>query len=269
MCGALIISRKHWSASAQISANGSFATRSAASLRPTASATSTASASKRSSTRLRLARSCSIPPAMRSNASARRRSASVRACASAAFMPAWKPRASAAASVASCSAAATGGATTWAAAEKSWSNMYLAAAAMRPSVHQLFVGAVLGDHDLALGGEVLGEIDQEALRLVDIAQAHRAQRLHVVEQHLGGARRHVLQEEGAHRLVRTLERDRELVLVDVAHQRLRRAVVELDQVVKREHQVLDALGALAIRVLERRHEARFGVAVEAVEDFRH
>ena len=66
-----------------------------------------------------------------------------------------------------------------------------------------------------------------------------------------------------------LERDAELVLVDVAHQRLRRAGVEPHQVVEGEHQRLDALGGLAVGLFERGHEAGFGLAVEIVEDFRH
>src|SRR5712672_166766 len=71
------------------------------------------------------------------------------------------------------------------------------------------------------------------------------------------------------KLAIALEGDRQLFLVDVAHQRLRRAVVELDQVVEGEHQVLDALGALAVGFLERGHEACLGLAVETVEYFRH
>src|SRR5258705_60688 len=93
-----------------------------------------------------------------------------------------KPRARAISS-SCCLAAGTAGDLTSAAGRKSTLNRNFGAAPMRSSVHQLFVGAVLRDHDLALGGEVLGEIDQQALRLVDVAQAHRSERLHVVEQH--------------------------------------------------------------------------------------
>src|SRR3977135_3040347 len=107
---------------------------------------------------------------------------------------------------ASCRAAATEGAASLAAAPKSTSNRYFARAVIQPSIDQFFVATALRDHDLALGGEILGEIDQQALRLVDVAQPHRTERLHVVGEHLGGACRHVRQEEGAHRLVRALER---------------------------------------------------------------
>jgi hypothetical protein len=54
--------------------------------------------------------------------------------------------------------------------------------------HRKGFAAALGDQDFALGGEILGDIDQERLRLVDVAQSHRAHRLHVVDQHLGAAR---------------------------------------------------------------------------------
>ena len=55
----------------------------------------------------------------------------------------------------------------------------------------------------------------------------------------------------------------------MAHQRLRRAGVELDQVVEGEHQRLDALGGLAVLLFQRGDEACLGLAVEVVEDLRH
>src|SRR5215510_8049916 len=70
--------------------------------------------------------------------------------------------------------------------------------ASRSSIDELLVGAALGDQDLAAGGEILGQIDEQRLRLVDVAQADRPHRLHVLDQHLGGARRHVAQEELAY-----------------------------------------------------------------------
>ena len=85
-------------------------------------------------------------------------------------------------------------------------------------------------------------------------------------QELGGARRHVGHEEGPRRLGGALQRQGELLLVDRAQQRLRRGRVELHQVVEGEHQRLDALGAFAVRLLERGEEARLGLAVEGVED---
>ena len=115
----------------------------------------------------------------------------------------------------------------------------------------------------------LARLTSSRLRLVDFAQPHRTHGLHVVHQHLGGARRHVGQEELAHRLGGALERDGELVLFDVAHQRLRRSGVELGQIVEGEHQGLDALGAFAIVLLERGQEPRLGLPVEIVEDLGH
>src|ERR1700694_4589439 len=72
---------------------------------------------------------------------------------------------------------------------------------MASSVNQfVFAAAALGDHDFALGGEILGEVHHQRLRLVDVAEPHRAHRLNVVEQHLAGALRHVGGEEVAYRL---------------------------------------------------------------------
>ena len=62
------------------------------------------------------------------------------------------------------------------------------------SVYQLIVLPV-GQDDLARGGQLLGHVDQELLRLLDVAQPDRAHRLHVVAQDLGRALRHVLEEE--------------------------------------------------------------------------
>src|SRR5208337_699627 len=54
---------------------------------------------------------------------------------------------------------------------------------------------VLADLDLALRGEFLRGGDDRRLRLVDIAQPHRAQRCDVVLQDLAGALRHALEEQ--------------------------------------------------------------------------
>src|SRR5262245_1622379 len=258
--------RKQSDASAEISASGSRASRAGTSFLATATATSTASVSSRASTAARLRSNPCSRPATRSSATAARCSALVWASA--------KPRACAAASACAtfsvCSVSEIVGLLPRLPAAKSLSNRNFAGAAIAvASVDQLFVAAVLRDHDLALGGEVLGEIDELRLRIVDIEPAYRSQSAHVVVEHLGGARRHVAQEELPHRLGRSLERDRKLVLVDVPHQRLRRAGIELHQIVEGEHQVLDALGALAVVLFERRHEACLGLAIEGVENFRH
>src|ERR1700722_7559511 len=269
MCGEDTSSRKQSLASAAISANGSRAISVGTSLRATATATSTASHSSLVS--IACSASLALPrlTAMRSSASAMRRSASILASAWASAWPWRRAEASASASFIACSASvieALPGLRSVPEA-KSTSNRNFAGAPIL--IHQLFFAAALGDDDLALGGEVLGEIDQERLRLVDLAQPYRAHGLHVVHQHLGGARRHVGEEELAHRLGGALERDRELVLLDVAHQGLRRGGVELGQIVEREHQGLDAFGALAVVLFEGGDEAGFGLPIEIVEDLRH
>src|SRR5258705_5314395 len=266
-CGLATRCRKQSEASAVISASGSRAIRAGTSFLLTATATSTASVSSRASTAERLRSSPCSKPAMRSSVAAALCSAVV--CASA------KPRAwaasSACATLEACSVSEMVGLLLRPPASKSLSNRNFAGAdpITLSSIDQLFVAAALRDHDLALGGEVLGQADQLPLRVVDVAQAHRPHGAHVVAQHLGGARGHVAQEELADRLGCTLEGDRELVLVDVPHQGLRRAGIKLDEIVEREHQILDALGALAALLLERRHEERFVLPIERVENLRH
>src|SRR5690348_4754554 len=98
-------------------------------------------------------------------------------------------------------------------AAKSSSNRYLAVAFIRiswcticscVSVDQFVLAAALGDDDFTLGREVLGDIDEESLSLVDVAQPDRSHGLHVFHQELGGAARHVGEEELAHGLVGAL-----------------------------------------------------------------
>src|SRR6185437_2037162 len=257
--------RKLSVASAAISASGSRAINSGASLAATATATSTASVSSLASIADSARSSLSIPPAISASAAAARSAASVLACCWPAAKPLRCACASASARRRSCSTKVMVGSR----AAKFSSNRYLAVAFIRVLIDQLFVAAALGDQDFALGGELLGDIDQQRLRLVDVAQPHRAHRLHVIDQHLGGPRRHVGEEELAHRFGSALEGDAELVLVDVAHQRLRRGGVELDQVVEGEHQRLDALGGIVVLEVERGEEAGLGLAVEIVEDLRH
>src|SRR5262249_40185123 len=148
---------------------------------------STASVSSRASTEARLRSNPCSRPAIRSSATAARCSAVVWASA--------KPRAcaavSACATFSACSASEIVGLLPRLPAAKSLSNRNFAGdAIVVVSVDQLFVTAVLRDHDLALGGEILGEVDKLRLRLVDVAQAHGPHGAHVVVEHLGGARRH-------------------------------------------------------------------------------
>ena len=69
--------------------------------------------------------------------------------------------------------------------------------------------------------------------------------------------------------VDALERQRQLVLLDMAQQRLDRTGIELAQILEGEHQGLDAFGAVAAAFFQRGDEAAFGLAVEIVEDFGH
>src|SRR5258708_12184143 len=74
---------------------------------------------------------------------------------------------------------------------KSSSNRYLAVAFIMLSIDQFVFAAALRDHDFALGRQVLGDVDQQCLRLVDIAKPYRAHRLQVFDEQLGGAAGHI------------------------------------------------------------------------------
>ncbi len=58
-------------------------------------------------------------------------------------------------------------------------------------------------------------------------------------------------------------------LVDLAHQRLDAARIELRQVLEGEHQVADLARRVAVGLVERSEEARLGLTVEGVEDLGH
>src|SRR4051812_3360740 len=63
------------------------------------------------------------------------------------------------------------------------------------------------DHAFFL--ELAGDADDFLLRLLDIAQAHGAEDVHLLAQHLGGALRHVAEEALADFLAGALERGRQ------------------------------------------------------------
>src|SRR5579871_6545839 len=152
--------------SAIASASGSRPISAVQSLRATAMATSTASVSMRASTSVKRPATLPIAAAICSSATALRRALSAFACARPAAWPLRCPRASASATLRATSAAVAASPRADG-LEKSRSNRYFAGSPI--SVHQLVVGAVLRQHDLALGGEVLGEVDQQRLGLVDVA----------------------------------------------------------------------------------------------------
>src|SRR5258708_38703303 len=69
------------------------------------------------------------------------------------------------------------------------------------SVDQLVVAAALvGDDDLVLGSQLLGQRHHIHLRLVHVAQPHRAQPVDLLAQEFAGAFRHVGEEQVAQRL---------------------------------------------------------------------
>src|ERR1700733_2878264 len=138
-----------------------------------------------------------------------------------------------------------------------------------PSINELIFALLAGDHDFALVGEILGDVDHAHLRFVDVLQAHGPHCFHVFAQDLAGAFGHVGEENIAQRVGRALERETELVLFDMTQQRLDRAGIEFAQILEREHQRLDALRGIAAPLFQRSEETTFRLAVEIVEDFRH
>src|SRR3990172_3859109 len=80
------------------------------------------------------------------------------------------------------------------------------------------------------------------LRPLDLGELHRALRLHVFSQHLGGPLGHVLQELVLYRLVRALEREAQYVRRDLLYDELQAPVVHAHEVGEYEHLLLYAHG---------------------------
>src|SRR5688572_24037598 len=157
----------------------------------------------------------------------------------------------------------------WGASPKSLSKRNLRTTAIsrsRALVDQLVFALLVGQHDLALAGELLGDGDHRQLGFLDVAQPDRTHRGHVFLEHRGCPLRHVGQEQVAQRFRRALEGQRQLVLLDIAQQRLHAARVQLAQVLEGEHEGADLLGGVAVALLQRGQEAGFRRAVEVVED---
>src|SRR5829696_8575578 len=162
-------------------------------------------------------------------------SASAAACRRPSMRPCAWPRASAACNAATFLALPPG-------VRKSQSKRYLLALMLTcraPSVDELLLGAVLGDHDLAFLGQLLGEVDHLVLRIVDVLEADRAHGPHLVFKVFGSPGRHVGEEERAHRLRGAFEGAPERVLVDLAHESLHAARIELGEVLESEHELAD------------------------------
>src|SRR6185437_5952600 len=110
--------------------------------------------------------------------------------------------------------------------------------------------------------------DDPALRLLDHAAALWRLVLHLLEEHLGPALRHVAQDLLLDLLGDAAERHREVLLVHVLQHELDAAVVELDDVLEDEQEHLDLLGELRVFLGERVDHVALGAAVGRVEDVR-
>src|SRR5256885_2598649 len=111
------------------------------------------------------------------------------------------------------------------------------------------VGAA-GDHDRAGVLEVADGGDDAALRLFDHGAPLRRLILHLFDQHLGAALRHVAEDLLLDLLGHAAQREREVLLVDVLQHQLHAAVVELDDVLEDEEQHPDLLSQLRVLLRE-------------------
>ena len=166
-------------------------------------------------------------------------------------MPRDRPRPRPRPSLAACSASAIDGLRRGAARAKSVSNRNLAVRRGISSVDQLVVAAALGDHDLALGGEVLGDIDQR-ICASSTSRSRTGPIASMSSRSILAARVDMLEKKNcAHRVGGALERERRACPCRRGASASAPSRIELDQVLEGEHQRLDALGALAVALFQR------------------
>src|SRR5689334_22402391 len=119
----------------------------------------------------------------------------------------------------------------------SWSNRN-ASSATKPvgssatNSDELFIVTLglAGDRQRALVLEPADDRDDAALRLLDDRAALRRQQLELLVQHLGAARRQVAEDLLLDLSGHAAQRQREVLLVDLLHDLLNAAVVDLDDV---------------------------------------
>src|SRR5690606_38024092 len=102
------------------------------------------------------------------------------------------------------------------------------------------------DDDLPTLLQRADRLDDRGLRLLDVAQAHRAEELHLFLERRGRALGHHGPDSRLHLVARGLERERELARVDRLEHPLQRPVVEAHDVLEDEHEALDLLAELGI-----------------------
>src|SRR5262249_24361299 len=120
--------------------------------------------------------------------------------------------------------------------------------------------------DPPLPGQAPRHAHDALLRLLHVAQLHRAHLAHVVLHDLGGALGDVGEYLVAHGRARRPERQDEVLARHLLQQVLHVAVLEPEHVLEAEHQVADRLGELGRGLLEVAEDARLDGPVGHVQD---
>src|SRR5690348_12160870 len=134
--------------------------------------------------------------------------------------------------------APTGSGGSW---SKEKSALGSASATLDKLLRLLLVVGPARDHDRAGVLETADGAYDAALRLLDDGEPLRRLVLHLLEEHLGAALRHVAEDLLLDLLRDAAQRHREVLLVDVLQDELHAAVVELDDVLEDEEQHPDLL----------------------------
>src|SRR5690606_10320505 len=122
------------------------------------------------------------------------------------------------------------------------------------------------DRHLSFVDEAADRLQDLALLGLDLGELHRALRLEVLAQRLGGARAHVAEDLLAQLGFRSLQCDDERIALDFPEQGLDAPVVHLQQVLEGEHLVHDLLGDVRVLVADPLEHLGVGAAAQEVQD---
>src|SRR6201996_1741639 len=143
-----------------------------------------------------------------------------------------------------------------------------AARAWKVEALEEVIGASRSQHDLAFVDQAADDLQHFLLLGLDFRHAHRAARIEVFAQRLGGTAGHVAEHLLAQLRRGALERDDQRLALHFLEQRLEALVVELVQVVEREHVVHDLLGQLVVRLADVVECRGLDRRAHQVDDFR-
>src|SRR5690606_30144822 len=123
------------------------------------------------------------------------------------------------------------------------------------------------DDDLLLLFEPADDRDNALLSVFDGADARRAGDLDLLTQHLAGTLRHVRVNVFLQIVPGALERQGQVLHLDLAQDALDRAAVQVDVDLEGEHQLADFLGDLGVLILQPVEDLALGGAVDRGEHF--